>query len=236
MSVLYFLFALIGAWITYNLYRPAFRHQYLSAISFAFGWIIGETVLHVMVIQLLVTTAFALMGSISGLWGILGLFLFFLSWMGMTLHFLRGFRAKRAVEEALTESLGKDYGKEIASDRHGYLSQKLEVTRLLKPWQNIIMVKSTMSDERLGEQPRLGAPVGCPFGQEAEFARPGLQFYGEDFFWTVAVPLAEFEVTRDAQTHAAKRWKQFLRTGTLQPAQVRAASARNAAAFFDAIR
>jgi len=51
----------------------------------------------------------------------------------------------------------------------------------LKPWQNIIMAKTTIADEDLAMKPRLGSMMGCPFGQEAEFSKFGLNFYDQDF-------------------------------------------------------
>jgi hypothetical protein len=106
----------------------------------------------------------------------------------------------------------------------------------LKPWQNIIMVKTSVEDEQTSMKPRPGAMRGCPFGQEAEFARPGLNLFGQAFFWTIAVPLAEFEVTDGAAALTAGHWRRFLETGTLSAAQFKAASTRNVGQYLEAMK
>jgi len=106
----------------------------------------------------------------------------------------------------------------------------------LKPWQNIIMAKTSIADEQTSMKPRLGAMRGCPFGQEAELARPGLNLFGQAFFWTIAVPLAEFEVIDEAAMLTADHWKQFLKTGVLNEAQLKAASARDIGQYLEAMK
>ena len=85
-------------------------------------------------------------------------------------------------------------------------------------------------------KPRLGAMRGCPFGQEAELSRPGLNLFGQTFFWTIAVPLAEFEVTDEAATLTARDWKRYLKTGTLNAAQLKAASTRDLGQYLEAMK
>lgn len=106
----------------------------------------------------------------------------------------------------------------------------------LKPWQNIIMGKTSLADEQGSMKPRLGTMRGCPFGQEIEFARPGLNLFGQAFFWTIAVPLAEFEVTDEASKLTAGLWEQYLKTGTLSEAQLKAVLARNLSDYLEAIK
>lgn len=96
----------------------------------------------------------------------------------------------------------------------------------LKPWQNIIMSKTELADEQASMAPRLGSMRGCPFGQEVEFAQAGLNLSGQAFFWTIAVPLAEFEVPAEAARLTADHWEHYLKTGTMSEAQIKAASAR----------
>lgn len=84
--------------------------------------------------------------------------------------------------------------------------------------------------------PRPGSMIGCPFGQEVEFAQPGLNLFGQAFFWTIAVPLAEFEVTDEASRLMAGLWERYLKTGALSEAQLKAALARDLGHYLDAIR
>jgi len=106
----------------------------------------------------------------------------------------------------------------------------------LKPWQNIIIAKTTPPDEEGAMKPRAGAMVGCPFGHEVEFSRPGLNLFGQDFFWTIAAPLAEFEVTDEAATLTAELWERYLKTGTLSASQFKAVSARDLGQYLEAMK
>jgi hypothetical protein len=97
------------------------------------------------------------------------------------------------------------------------------------PWQNIIMSRTTTQDEEIAMKPRMGVAVGCPYGQEIELLTSGVRLFGEDMFWTMAKPLAEFEPTEEATRLAATAWARYLETGMLTQGQLEAASARTAA-------
>jgi hypothetical protein len=97
-----------------------------------------------------------------------------------------------------------------------------------KAWQNIVMARTAVRDEEAAMKPRMGAMVGCPYGQEAELLTAGVILSGQDFFWTMATPLAEFEPTEEAARLAAAAWARYLESGTLTPAQREAASAKTA--------
>ncbi len=67
-----------------------------------------------------------------------------------------------------------------------------------KPWQNIIMAKTTTQDEQVAMKPRRGVTLGCPYGQEIELLTPEVILAGQDFFWTMAKPMAVFDATEEA--------------------------------------
>jgi hypothetical protein len=94
-----------------------------------------------------------------------------------------------------------------------------------RPWQNIVMARTTTQDEQVAMRPRRGASPGCPYGQELELLTPGVVLSGQDFFWTIAKPLVEFETTEEAAHLAARAWDRYLETGRLAPAQLEAGSA-----------
>jgi hypothetical protein len=98
-----------------------------------------------------------------------------------------------------------------------------------KPWHNIIMARTTIEDEAKAMKPRMGAMLGCPYGQEIELLTPGVTLSGQDFFWTLAKPLAEFEPTEAATPLAAEAWTRYLETGTLSQGQLKAGAAKSAA-------
>jgi len=105
-----------------------------------------------------------------------------------------------------------------------------------KPWQNIIMAKTTTQDEQVAMKPRMGVGLGCPYGQEIELLTPGVTLTGQDFFWTIAKPLAEFEATEETARVAAKAWTRYLETGSLAPAQLKAGSAKTATELVELLK
>lgn len=104
------------------------------------------------------------------------------------------------------------------------------------PWQNIVMAKTTIADEEAAMKPRMGAMPGCPFGQEAELLTPGVTLFGQDFFWTQATPLAEFEVKAEAAKLGAAAWEAYLKAGKLTAGQLKAASAKTAGELAEALK
>jgi hypothetical protein len=105
-----------------------------------------------------------------------------------------------------------------------------------KPWQNIIMAKTTTGDEQMAMKPRMGAMVGCPYGQEIEIPSSGVQLSGPDFFWTLAKPLAEFDPGEEAIPLAAAAWNRYLESGALTQGQLKAAAASTASEFIASLR
>jgi hypothetical protein len=103
----------------------------------------------------------------------------------------------------------------------------------LKPWQNVIMAKTTMADEDIAMKPRMGTSLGCPYGQELELLDGGITLWGKDLFWTIAKPLAEFEASNEAIDLARSAWNGFLDTGKLSPGRIQAAAARDASTFLE---
>jgi hypothetical protein len=95
----------------------------------------------------------------------------------------------------------------------------------MQPWQTLIMAKSTISDEDLSMKPRMGVMLGCPYGQEAELPKEGIVFTGQDMFWTMAKPLAEFEPSEAAVSVSRKAWNNFLKEGVVSEGQIHAAKA-----------
>jgi RNA polymerase sigma factor (sigma-70 family) len=97
-----------------------------------------------------------------------------------------------------------------------------------KPWQSIIMARTTMQDEQMAMKPRLGVMVGCPHGQEIELLTPGVSLFGQDMFWTMAKPLAEFEPTDECTRLAIDAWTRYLEKGVLSQGQLKVGTAKTA--------
>lgn len=105
-----------------------------------------------------------------------------------------------------------------------------------RPWQYITVAKTTIDDEERAMKPRMGAMVGCPYGHEAELLTPSVNLCGQDFFWSQAKALAAFEATDEAVGMAAEAWSRYLKTGGLASGQLKAAMAKTAGGFEQALR
>jgi hypothetical protein len=105
----------------------------------------------------------------------------------------------------------------------------------IKPCKAIIMAKTTIADEKLAMEPRMGSMAGVPYGQETELLTSGVTLSGQDFLWSQAKPLAEFEPSESAIRLAADAWNRYLAHGTLTPGQLKAASARTVAGLAEAL-
>ena len=112
----------------------------------------------------------------------------------------------------------------------------LQVAIPTKPWHYIVMAKTTPLDEQMAMKPRMGSMLGCPYGQEIEMLSAGVSPCGQDFFWTVAKPLAEFEPTDEAIRLATAAWNHYLETGTLTQGQLNGGSAKTAARLVECMR
>lgn len=106
----------------------------------------------------------------------------------------------------------------------------------MNAWQTVIMAKTTIADENLAMEPRMGVMRGCPYAQELELLTPGVTFSGQDFFWTIAKPLADIEPDAETVSAATAAWKQSLQQGVLSEGQIRAAAANNAMELADALQ
>jgi len=105
----------------------------------------------------------------------------------------------------------------------------------MKPWQTIIMAWTTIADEEVAMKPRMGMSLGCPYGQEIEFLDGAIVPWGNDLFWTMAKPLAQFGATDEAMGLARTEWNRFLESGKLSQSQIKAAWASNAVGFLQAL-
>lgn len=118
-----------------------------------------------------------------------------------------------------------EYG--VDDQWHYFDPSSLHAEVPMKPWQTLIMAKTTLADEDLAMKPRMGAMPGCPYAQELELLSAGVTLWGQEFFWTMAKPLAEFEPDDEAVSLAKDAWNQYLQEGVLSEGQIDAATASN---------
>jgi Transglutaminase-like superfamily len=105
-----------------------------------------------------------------------------------------------------------------------------------RPWQNIIMAKTTIKDEETAMTSRMSVMIGCPYGQEIEMLTPGVTLFGEDMLWTEAKPLAEFAPTDEVNRLAAEAWNRYLETGTLTEGQRKSGGAKTATKLVELLK
>lgn len=113
MTLLFLVLASLSAWATYNLYFPAYKHPKAVLISFISGWLVGELVWHHLVVQVMLTLVFVVVGAVDGFFGSVGLLVLLVSWWGMTKYHLQADLAEGEVERSLQNGLGADYRNNI---------------------------------------------------------------------------------------------------------------------------
>ena len=64
MPWLFLFVSLIGAWLTYNVYRPMFAPSRRAALSFFAGWLTAELALHHIAWQAVATVLFVWAGAL----------------------------------------------------------------------------------------------------------------------------------------------------------------------------
>lgn len=172
MPLLYLALALTGAWLTWNVYRPAYAPGRRAIVSFFSGWLTSELALHHVAFQLVVTLAFAALGALRGPVGRLGLAIAIVSWSALVIDYLRGARAGDAMERALREGLGHDYRRRLPEGTPATTEQGIDWTELVVPVRlhhpdvararDIVYQRARGLDLKLDVyRPRSGAG-GCP--------------------------------------------------------------------------
>jgi acetyl esterase/lipase len=116
MSWLFLLVALIGAWFTWNAYRPVYRPAPLAVASFFAGWLTTELALHHVAWQVAATLVFVWLGALHAWPGWLGLGITIVSLGFLWRVHGRAWEAEAAVEDALTAGLGPEYRSRIDPD------------------------------------------------------------------------------------------------------------------------
>jgi acetyl esterase/lipase len=101
--------SVVGAWFTYNAYRPMAGASRRATLSFFAGWLTSELAVHHVVWQATVTAVFVWAGALHAWPGIVGLAVTVASWAGLTWVFLGARRAEAVVEDALVSGLGPSY-------------------------------------------------------------------------------------------------------------------------------
>ncbi|MGH7897388.1 MAG: alpha/beta hydrolase fold domain-containing protein, partial [Candidatus Binatia bacterium] len=105
--------SLIGAWLTWNAFRPIYAPARRALLSFFCGWLTAELALHHVVLHVLVTFLFAAAGAFDTVPGQVGLWIAIISWVILVVGYFRSASAAEVVECALADGLGADYESRI---------------------------------------------------------------------------------------------------------------------------
>lgn len=106
----------------------------------------------------------------------------------------------------------------------------------MRTCDSVVVASTSIEDERLGGKLRIGAPLGCPYGQELEIVRGQAFPFGTEFFWTQARPLGAFAVDDASLAAARTAWQRFLASGAIDAAAERAAACHDLERFAKAWR
>ena len=134
MPWLFLFVSLVGAWFTYNAYRPAYAGPQRAAVSFFAGWLTTELAVHHIAWQAGMTLLFAWGGALSAWPGRVGLLITLVSWIGLWRCYARSRDAELVVEQALRTGLGFDYHDKIAGEIHEQLAPDIDWRQLILPF------------------------------------------------------------------------------------------------------
>jgi acetyl esterase/lipase len=136
MMIAWFFLAvsLIGAWLTYNVYRPHYVSGRLALLSFVTGWLTGELALHHIACQVLATLFFVWEGALDHAAGRLALWISVASWIGLGLAYFRGGSAAAAIEGALREAFGADYLVQVRPELASRFREAVDWKEIAQPF------------------------------------------------------------------------------------------------------
>jgi acetyl esterase/lipase len=126
--------SLIGAWFTYNGFRPAYAPPWRAGISFFAGWLTAELAIHHLVWQAALTALFVWAGALDTWPGRVALAVTIASWLGLGRLFWRAREAERAVENALRDTFGADYRQRIRPETRAALAPRVEWDQIIAPF------------------------------------------------------------------------------------------------------
>jgi acetyl esterase/lipase len=164
--------SLVGAWFTYNAFRPMGGASRRALLSFLAGWLTTELVLHHLAWQAAMTALFVLAGALRAWPGVLGLAVTLVSWAGLARLYLAARQAEGVVEGALVEGLGEGYREDIPAEVRERLAPRIDWRQLLLPFpirhpeverlRDLVYARADGRDLRLDVYRRRDRPQGCP--------------------------------------------------------------------------
>ncbi len=172
MPWLFLLVTIVGAWLTYNAYRPIFAPPRLAAVSFFAGWLTTELAVHHIAWQALLTLGFIWAGALRAGPGKLGLLITIVSWVGLASRYWRAHDAEAVVENALRTALGADYRDQILPQVSEKFAPNVDWKQILLPFpmrhpevervRNIVFTRAGGLNLKLDVYRHRSHPTNCP--------------------------------------------------------------------------
>ncbi|HUI25846.1 MAG TPA: alpha/beta hydrolase [Candidatus Kryptonia bacterium] len=172
MSWLFLLVSLVGAWLTYNAYRPIYAPPRRAAISFFAGWLTTELALHHIAWQVIATLLFARLGALHAWPGKLGLVISLASWVGLWRCYWRARETEEVVEQALRAGLGDGYRSEIRPEISAQFAPAVDWKQIVLPFpmrhaevqriRDIQYTRAAGLNLKLDVYRHRSHPTGCP--------------------------------------------------------------------------
>jgi acetyl esterase/lipase len=134
MPWLFLAVSLVGAWFTYNAYRPTYAPSRRAAVSFFAGWLTTELALHHIAWQVVMTCIFVRAGALHAWPGWLGFAVTLASWVGLWGCYQRAYEAEAVVERALRDGLGADYRAQILPELSATLAPAVDWRQIVLPF------------------------------------------------------------------------------------------------------
>ena len=131
---LFLVLATIGAWFTFNTYRPIHWPSPAAALSFFAGWLTTELALHHLAWQVGMTVVFVWLGALDAWPGWLGLAITVVSWAALARAYAGARQAEGVVEQALVDALGADYEARILPAIRERLAPRVDWRQILLPF------------------------------------------------------------------------------------------------------
>lgn len=172
MSLTLPLLAAITAALAWNLERPVYRHKWGHALSFVFGWLVGELAPFVVAVEVLLVLAALAGEGLSGVVDTLSLLVLLTSWGVMLRHYSGGGDAALIIEQALCRALGDDYRQRISPALSARFPLAVLPSVLARPFRLDLPEVTRVKDIQYAEEQgirlcldiyhRDDMPRGCP--------------------------------------------------------------------------
>lgn len=164
--------SLVGAWFTFNTYRPTHWPAPFALVSFFAGWLTTELAFHHLAWQVGMTALFVWGGALGGWPGWVGLGITLVSWVALVRCYLTARMAETVVEEALTNALGADYATRILPGVRESFAPAIDWWQIAMPFpmrhadvervRDLEFHRPNGRGLRLDVYRRRDRPTGCP--------------------------------------------------------------------------